>query len=73
MYKKPSLMNMVHLMKRFFNLYMGEGSSVVDYINELNIIVILINLVLVTPLMIEGFVASVITIRDLGWHSDCIE
>ena len=38
MYEKPSAANKVHLMRRLFNLKMGEGNSVTDHINELNTI-----------------------------------
>ena len=39
MYEKPSAMNKVHLMRRLFNLQMSEGGSVVDHINEFDMIV----------------------------------
>ena len=39
MYKKSSAMNKVYLMQRLFNLHMSEGESVVDHINEFNMIV----------------------------------
>ena len=39
MYEKPSAMNKVYLIRRLFNLQMSEGESVVDHINEFNIIV----------------------------------
>ena len=39
MYEKSSAMNKVHLMRRLFNLQMSEGGSVVDHINEFNMIV----------------------------------
>jgi len=38
MYEKPSASNKVYLMHRLFNLKMGEGISVTDYINEFNTI-----------------------------------
>ena len=39
MYEKPSAMNKVYLMRRLFNLQMFEGGSVVDHINEFDMIV----------------------------------
>ena len=39
MYKKPSAMNKVYLMRRLFNLEMSEGGYVADHINEFNMIV----------------------------------
>ena len=38
MYEKPSASNKVHLMRRLFMLRMEEGASVVQHINELNIV-----------------------------------
>lgn len=38
MYKKPSASNKVHLMRRLFNLQMGEGALVAHYLNKLNTI-----------------------------------
>ena len=38
MYEKPSAANKVYLMRRLFNLKMGEGISVTDHINEFNTI-----------------------------------
>ena len=38
MYEKPSATNKVYLMRRLFNLNMGEGNSVTDHINEFNTI-----------------------------------
>jgi len=38
MYEKPSAANKVYLMRRLFNLNMGEGNSVTDHINEFNTI-----------------------------------
>ena len=38
MYEKPSAMNKVYLMRSLFNLQMSEGGSVVDHINEFNMI-----------------------------------
>ena len=38
MYEKPSTSNKVHLMCHLFNLKMAEGASVVDHINEFNVI-----------------------------------
>ena len=38
MYEKPSAANKVYLMRRLFNLKMGEGNSVTDHINEFNTI-----------------------------------
>ena len=45
MYEKSSAMNKVYLMRRLFNLQMSEGGSVVDHINEFNMIVSQLNLV----------------------------
>ena len=45
MYEKPSVMNKVYLMRRFFNLQMSKDGSVVDHINELNMIVSQLSLV----------------------------
>ena len=39
MYEQLLAMNMVYLMRRLFNLQMSEGGSVVDHINEYNMIV----------------------------------
>ena len=39
LYEKPSTMNKVYLMQRLFNLQMSEGGSVVDHINEFNMII----------------------------------
>ncbi|GAA0153727.1 hypothetical protein LIER_11897 [Lithospermum erythrorhizon] len=36
MYEKPSASNKVHLMRRLFNLWMMEGASVAQHLNELN-------------------------------------
>ncbi|GAA0175765.1 hypothetical protein LIER_28878 [Lithospermum erythrorhizon] len=36
MYEKPSASNKVHLMRRLFNLWMTEGASVAQHLNELN-------------------------------------
>ncbi|RZC08730.1 Retrovirus-related Pol polyprotein from transposon TNT 1-94 [Glycine soja] len=38
MYEKPSAANKVYLMRRLFNLKMGEGISVTNHINEFNTI-----------------------------------
>jgi len=38
MYEKPLATNKVYLMRRLFNLKMGEGISVTDHINEFNTI-----------------------------------
>ena len=38
MYEKPSATNKVYLMRRLFNLKIGEGISVTDHINEFNTI-----------------------------------
>ncbi|KAH1241413.1 Retrovirus-related Pol polyprotein from transposon TNT 1-94 [Glycine soja] len=38
MYEKPSAANKVYLMRRLFNLKMGEGISVTDHINEFHTI-----------------------------------
>ncbi|XP_065852126.1 retrovirus-related Pol polyprotein from transposon TNT 1-94 isoform X2 [Euphorbia lathyris] len=39
MYEKPSANNKVHLMKKLFNLRMGDNASVAEHINEFNTIV----------------------------------
>ena len=39
MYEKLSTNNKVHLMKKLFNLKVGEGGIVVEHMNEFNIIV----------------------------------
>ena len=39
MYEKLSAMNKVYLMRRLFNLQMSEGGSIVDHINEFNMII----------------------------------
>jgi hypothetical protein len=38
MYKKPSINNNVHLMKKLFSLNMEEGASVAQHLNEFNTI-----------------------------------
>ena len=38
-YEKPSAMNKVYLMRRLFNLQMFVGGTVVDHINEFNMII----------------------------------
>jgi hypothetical protein len=38
LYEKPSVSNKVFLMKRLFNMKMSEGGSVVDHLNEFNMI-----------------------------------
>ncbi|KAE8703438.1 cytochrome P450 71A9-like [Hibiscus syriacus] len=38
MYEKPSASNKVHLMRRLFNLWMAEGASVAQHLNEINTI-----------------------------------
>ncbi|CAJ2648559.1 unnamed protein product [Trifolium pratense] len=38
MYEKPSAANKVYLMRRLFNLKMGEGISITNHINEFNTI-----------------------------------
>ena len=43
MYEKPSAINKVYLMRRFFNLQMSETGSVSDHINEFNMIVSQLN------------------------------
>ena len=43
MYEKPSAINKVYLMRRFFNLQMSETGSVSDHINEINMIVSVLN------------------------------
>ena len=39
MYEKPSAANKVYLMRRLFNLKMGEGNSMTDHISEFNTII----------------------------------
>ena len=39
MYEKLSTNNKLHLMKKLFNLTVGEGGLVVEHMNEFNIIV----------------------------------
>ena len=39
MYEKSSTMTKVYLLRRLFNLQMSEGGSIVDHINEFNMIV----------------------------------
>ena len=36
MYEKPSANNKVYLMKKLFNLKMGEGTLVIEHLNEFN-------------------------------------
>ena len=38
MYEKPSASNRVYLMRRLFNLRMGEGASVTNRLHEFNIV-----------------------------------
>nr|KYP34487.1 Retrovirus-related Pol polyprotein from transposon TNT 1-94 [Cajanus cajan] len=38
MYEKPSAANKVHIMRRLFNLKMGEGNLVINHINDFNTI-----------------------------------
>jgi hypothetical protein len=38
LYEKPSTSNKVFLMKRLFNMKMSEGGSVVDHLNEFNMV-----------------------------------
>ena len=38
LYEKPSASNKVFLMKRLFNMKMSEGGSVVDHLNDFNIV-----------------------------------
>jgi hypothetical protein len=38
LYEKPSISNKVFLMKHLFNIKMSEGGSIVDNLNEFNII-----------------------------------
>ena len=45
MYEKSSAMNKVYLMQKLFNLQMSEGGSIVDHINEFNMIVSQLSLV----------------------------
>jgi len=45
MYEKSSDMNKVYLMWRLFNLQLSKGGSIVDHINEFNMIVSQLSLV----------------------------
>ena len=38
LYEKPSASNKVFLMKRLFNMKMAEGGSIIDHLNEFNIV-----------------------------------
>ena len=38
LYEKPSASNKVFLMKRLFNMKMAEGGSIIDHLNDFNII-----------------------------------
>lgn len=38
MYEKPSTSNKVFLMKMLFNMKMSEGRTVVEHLNELNMV-----------------------------------
>jgi hypothetical protein len=38
LYEKPLVSNKVFLMKRLFNMNMSEGGSIVDHLNEFNMI-----------------------------------
>jgi hypothetical protein len=38
LYENPSVSNKVFLMKRLFNMKMLEGGSVVDHLNEFNMV-----------------------------------
>ena len=38
LYEKPSASNKVFLMKHLFNMKMSKGGSVVDHLNELNML-----------------------------------
>jgi len=38
LYKKPSASNKAFIMKRVFNMKMLEGGSIVDHLNEFNIV-----------------------------------
>jgi hypothetical protein len=38
LYEKPSASNKVFLMKRLFTMKMSEGGSVVDHLNEFNMV-----------------------------------
>lgn len=38
-YKKPSIINKVCSMRRLFHLKMGKDASLVNYINEFNVII----------------------------------
>ena len=39
LYVKPLASNKVFLMKRLFNIKMGEGGSIEKYLNEFNIVI----------------------------------
>jgi hypothetical protein len=38
LYEKPSVSNKVVLIKRLFNMKMSEGGSIVDHLNEFNMV-----------------------------------
>jgi hypothetical protein len=38
LYEKPSTSNKVFLMKHLFNMKMSEGGSIVDHLNEFNMV-----------------------------------
>ena len=38
LYEKPSASNKVFLMKHLFNMKMVEGGSIVDHLNDFNIV-----------------------------------
>ena len=39
LYKKPSSLNKVFLMKHLFNMKMGEGGSIENHLNEFNTVI----------------------------------
>jgi hypothetical protein len=39
LYEKPSVSNKLFLIKRLFNMKMLEGGSIVDHLNEFNMVI----------------------------------
>ena len=68
MYEKPSAMNKVYLMRRLFNLQMSEGGSIVDHINEFNMIVSQLSSVKIN---FEDEIKALILMSSLpeSWHN----
>ena len=68
MYEKPSALNKVHLMRRFFNLQMSETGFVSDHINEFNMIVSQLNSV---DINFEDEIKALILMSSLLESWDC--